>query len=310
MTNNAFSVLSHEETTFGKRTGTVYRLNTEQNGRIAITHLPAAARDREQAPQPLLFQPGMFSNRRFWLSDKGIGLAEHLSQQGYDCWIMERRGLGASGKHNYKNNHLMQAFEYDIPAALAFIQQHNTLPVFLIGHSFGGVVNSLSLAHQHITAERVAGLVNFSSQLTVGKRFLNKPYSLIIYLSTALLGHFPARKLKMGPENESPQTMRDCCRLVSWAKGRKRKSFWNGFNTIQCPILAFGSDGDIIDPAEGCRELIEPMDSEDKTFIQLGTAQGHKKDYDHVGMLVSKEAQQEVWPMLDEWLAERRQDMV
>ena len=44
------------------------------------------------------------------------------------------------------------------------------------------------------------------------------------------------------------------------------------------------------------------MASDDKTFVQLGKAQGHRRDYDHVGMLISKDAQEEVWPMLTGWM--------
>ena len=183
----------------------------------------------------------------------------------------------------------------------------NPQAAYWVGHSFGGVLNALSLAQGHLNTAQVAGLINFSSQLTVGKKLLNKPYSALIYASTGVLGHFPARQLKMGPDNEAPEVMRDCCRLVEWAKADRSTdnadSFWKGFDRITQPVLAFGSEGDSVDPAPGCRELIAPMGNQDnKTFILLGQQHGHRQDYDHVAMLVSKDAAQEVWPMLGQWL--------
>jgi len=297
---------------FGKageeQQGDVFWLATAEQGEIALTHLPAKQETNQNTKQgkPVIFLPGMFSNRRFWLSDKRMGLAAHLSDQGYDCWMIDRRGLGESGQDNYKNISLMQCIEHDLPAVQSFVYAQNPQAAFWVGHSFGGVLNALSLAQGHLISKQVAGLVNFSSQLTVGKKLLNKPYSAVIYSSTALLGHFPARKLKMGPDNEAPEAMRDCCRLVDWAKADRSTvnadSFWKGFDEITQPVLAFGSEGDTVDPAAGCRELIAPMRSENKNFITLGVQHGHRKDYDHVGMLVSKDAALEVWPMVSQWL--------
>ena len=304
-----------EKRSFGQpgseQQGEVFWLATPEQGEIALTYLPAKqTNDAAKAKSPLIFLPGMFSNRRFWLSDKRMGLAAYLSDQGHDCWMIDRRGLGESpakrGNSIYKNISLMQCIEHDLPAVQAFVYAQNPQPAYWVGHSFGGVLNTLSLAHGHLKSPQVAGLINFSSQLTVGKKLLNKPYSAAIYASTALLGHFPARTLKMGPDNEAPQAMRDCCRLVDWAKMKPPKSnadsFWKGFDTIEQPILAFGSVGDTVDPAEGCRELIAPMASEKKHFVMLGKRHGHRQDYDHVGMLVSKDAAQEVWPMVAQWL--------
>lgn len=296
-------IISTEPLSLGSLTATRFLLSTEQHGQIAVTHLaPPEAVEHKAA---IVMLPGMFSNRRFWLSDKGIGLAAYLAQHGYSAWMLDRRGLGASSSAHPEHHRLYHGFEIDLPAVQALLQSQGYDSAYYMGHSFGGVLNNLSLAHGHLKAAGVTGLINFSSQLTVGKTLLNKPYSAVIYASTALLGFFPAKRLRMGPENESKQAMRDCCRLVDWAKGKNKASFWQGFERISCPILAFGSDGDSVDPAPGCRELIAPMASTDKTFIQLGKQQGHRRDYDHVGMLVSKDAQGEVWPMLLDWLEQR-----
>jgi hypothetical protein len=40
-------------------------------------------------------------------------------------------------------------------------------------------------------------------------------------------------------------------------------------------------------------------------IMVLGKDSGFSKDYDHIGMVVSKEAQKEVWPDLSGWLKDR-----
>lgn len=292
------NILQENKQVCGPHEINVYQLSTQNTGRIAVTCLPKCATQEYKAS--VVMQSGMFSNRRFWLSKKGIGLAAYLSKLGYECWMMDRRGTGSSAYAGKHDPTLYETIEHDIPAVQTLIESVGRKEAIYMGHSFGGVLNSISVAKGHLKNDGVKGLVNFSSQLTVGKRFLNKPYSAVIYGLTGILGYFPSKALKMGPENESKQVMRDCCRIVEQAKGKS--DFWSGFEAIRCPVLAFGSDGDRVDPMLGCEAFIKPMLNSKKLFVRLGRQYGHKQDYDHVGMVVSKDAQGEVWPMVSSWL--------
>ncbi|MFC3093208.1 alpha/beta fold hydrolase [Alteromonas sediminis] len=290
-------IIKTNEKKLGKHAATVYHLQSPREGYLAVTHLPV-----EDAKGAIVMLPGMFSNRKFWISDKGIGLAGFLADAGYTCWIVDRRGMGDAAQALRDQQTLFNAMEVDLPAVQTLLKQKGHDSAYYMGHSFGGVINGISIANGYLKADGVAGLINFSSQLTVGKTFLNKPYSALIYGITGIIGYWPSRFFKMGPENESKHVMRDSCRLVEWAKGQDKASFWRGFEQITCPVLAFGSVGDSVDPPAGCEAFIAPMGSSNKQFTLLGKAYGHRKDYDHVGMLVSKEAQQEVWPMVLAWL--------
>lgn len=308
MTTPLFTIHSTQAQTFGSGDtailGEVILLNTPNDGTIALTHLPAPS----SPYPPLVFLHGMFSNRKFWLSDKGIGLAAHLNRQGYECWLIERRGMGASPKHSHQVS-LEHCVNDDLPAIQAYIHQTNPNTAIWLAHSFGGVQISASLARQKLNAELISGLMFFSSQLTAGKYPLNPPLSWILSAWTKLTPTFPSRKLNMGPEDESAQVMRDCIRWVKQAKkngkGDTHQPFWQGFEHITAPLLAFGSEGDTVDPHSGCAFLAEQTHSSDKQFILLGKAHGHKQDYTHAGMVTSKDAIQEVWPMVEHWLSEQ-----
>lgn len=282
---------------YGEVACKVHWLQTPEQGRIAVTQTLGAG----ESAKPLLMLPGMFSNRRFWLSDKGIGLAAYLTAQGYSCWIMERRGLGESQAGDYASASLEQCIRYDLPAVQALIQAQSQQPALWMGHSFGGVMMALSLARGYADLDQVRGLVTLSSQLTVGKPFLNAPLSGLLYLTVALMSSFPSRALKMGPENEPPETMRDCARWVAAAKSKRDNAFWQGFERLQLPVLALGAVADTVDPYPGCQAFLRNMATERGQFVLLGREYGHLRDYDHVGMVVSKDAQQEVWPLLRKW---------
>jgi hypothetical protein len=62
--------------------------------------------------------------------------------------------------------------------------------------------------------------------------------------------------------------------------------------------------GDHQDPAWACRKLFDQVGSEHKQFINLGHEQGFADNFGHVEMLVSKAAQNEVWPLVARWLAD------
>lgn len=74
--------------------------------------------------------------------------------------------------------------------------------------------------------------------------------------------------------------------------------YWYGFSDITVPTLSFSGAGDKNDPSNGCKYLYEQLGSWDKTYINLGKTGGYSKDFDHVGMVISKEAQKEVWSLV------------
>ncbi len=59
------------------------------------------------------------------------------------------------------------------------------------------------------------------------------------------------------------------------------------------------------DPPSGCRLFIEKTGSKNKKLIILGKRDGFSMNYDHVGMVVSKAAANEVWLLVADWLTLR-----
>ena len=83
------------------------------------------------------------------------------------------------------------------------------------------------------------------------------------------------------------------------------RSYHSGMRRVTAPLLAFGAAADTNDPHQGCLELYQEAQSQDRRFVLLGKAHGFGHDYGHVEMIVSKQAQREVWPMIAEWMEAR-----
>ncbi len=255
----------------------------------------------QPAGVPLVMLPGMFSNRHFWLSPKGVGLAGFLCRAGYEPWLVERRGIGLA-KGSAGRLGLQEHIAQDLPRVQATVREHNPRPAFWFGHSFGGVMATLAAA-ETLDASQVAGLALFAAQCEVGKNGLTPPYNLFTRGIARLLGRFPARRFGMGPEDEAPAAIDDACRIVTVAQ--RDGSMVRRLAPLHCPVLGFGGGADHVDPPEGCQRFIGHMSSSDKTWVLLSRDQGYSQDYDHPGIVVARAAQDEVWPQVLRWLQSR-----
>jgi predicted alpha/beta hydrolase len=255
--------------------------------------------------RPIIMLHGMFSSRKFWLSDNDIGMAAYLCQQGYECWIFDRRGIGDNVKGYKDANLLTHCIKEDLPAIQKCVHKQNPQSSLWIAHSFGGVLISSSIAQGYLNQSSISGLVFFGTQLTVKKYNLNRPLSINIFAITALFGHMPGIFLRLGSQDETKETARDCVRLVSASKRGTPFDYWKGFECIEVPVLAVSSVGDSVDSYKGCRHFYDRfyVDNTVKNkYVLLGKQFGHRQNYSHTGMVLSKDAQEEVWPSVSRWM--------
>lgn len=250
----------------------------------------------------VLMLPGMFTARHFWLSPQGVGLAAHLAERGLECWLFERRGMGLAPRAATRSG-LEETLRLDLPA----VQQHlaalpEPLPLFVIGHSFGGVLAARALA-ESLDADGIAGLVTLAAQCEVGKRPLRAPLGWGTMLVSRLLGRLPARLAGLGPEDEPADAMVDAVRWTSAAHGGG--GWLPVLQRVQVPVLAIASAGDSVDPAEGCERFYRRYASSDRQWLLLSQQGGWAEDYSHAGMVISRHARQEVWPRIGEWIEAR-----
>lgn len=286
----------------------VYRIFTEDNAELSLSRIHP--RNENVQPFPVILVHGTYCTRSFWISPKGIGMGVYLADQGFDVWIPELRGHGLSPKDDsFSKITAEDQIRYDLPAIQQHVFEATETPAFWIGHSFGGLFIIAALSMKWLDQEKIKGMVTFGSQISLGDMYLKiPPVAWSLSLLMRIIGHLPAVKLGLGPEIEPAGVILETIRwkklFGKWTDGQG-KSYWDGIKDIQIPAMTFAAAKDKNDPAQGCKIIHDQYGSRDKIFIILGRNYRFSKDYDHVGMVVSREAQTEVWPDIAGWMRDR-----
>ena len=266
----------------------------------------------EPAPRramPVLLVHGTFSNRNFFLGTGERGLAHYLASRGFDAWVAELRGHGRSGAAGKQSAWRFEDWILrDAPALLRGVRDATgSERVAWIGHSAGGVI---AVAYAGLGAELspvVGGLVMAAAPAPTRPGAWHVPLAAAGAGITRLLGRFPARALRIGPEDEQPGIMQQ---WMGWnVRGRwigdSGTDYLANARRIGVPALALAGSRDLIAPAGTCRALLETLGSSDRTFLTCGRATGFSENFSHNRLLVSTPAREQVWPRIASWLEAR-----
>lgn len=244
---------------------------------------------------PVLMVPGTFSNSTIWLGTKGVGLARTLADAGYYACVLDPRGHGDSARPR-KDQHwdIDDWARRDLPAALDAIGR----PLHLIGHSAGGAVALALLSAEPLRRQQVLSLTTIGTPLPWLQPWRGAG-AWLIRATSNLLGRWPARLLRMGPEDELPGVM---SQWMTWNLrghwiGDDGTDYTAGLADLHMPVLMIAGARDwFFAPPPACRALFERVGSAHKQFVV-------HEGLDHVGLVVSRRARKEVWPRILEFVA-------
>lgn len=273
---------------------------------LALTRLGRASAEKPGVPVILLH--GSFSNRRFWYSPKGIGPGAYLARAGFDVWIAEMRGHGLSPRnHSYRHNRVRDYAAEDLPAIADFvIEQNGSIPHW-VGHSLGGTVLAAAFAGGFLDQRRGASVALFGSQVSrLYWQLKIPPVEWTLRLLLKRFAYLSGSRLKRGPEDEP---MGVALESLRWHRlfgrfGDGAQNWWEGLRAVDIPLLAVAGAGDRQDPPAECRKLFEQFGSTRRSWLCMGRESGFSEDFGHIEMLVSRAAEQEIWPLLAGWLSE------
>lgn len=266
----------------------MHHLVTPDGVRIALHTLG------NPAHTPVLLVPGTFSNSTFWLGTRGVGFARTLADAGYYACVMDPRGHGESAR-NDKDWDIDDWARLDLPAALRFIGR----PAHIIGHSAGGAVALAMLSAEPDLREMALSVTTVGTPLPWLQPWRGAGAWMIRETSRAL-GHFPAKLLRMGPEDELPGVM---IQWMNWNlrghwTGDDGTDYTSGLANLHMPFLMMAGTADrFFAPPRACRGLFDLIGSSRKRFVSL-------EGLDHVGLIVSKRSREEVWPQMISFLSE------
>lgn len=287
----------------------VYRLkpanSPDSSVELALTRLGLVGHEQSRGV-PVILLPGSFSNRRFWYSPKAIGLGPYLARAGFDVWIAEMRGHGLSPRNrDYQRNTVADYARYDLPALGAFIFEQNPQPAHWLGHSLGGVTLAATLGGKYLDQTQVASAVLLGSQVSRGYWPLKiPPVEWLGRLVIKRMGGLSGTRLKRGPEDEPASLAIETLRWhgLFGRFGDAEQDWWAGLREVQVPVMAVSAQGDEQDPPWACEKMLKQFGSALSEYLCLGKKRGFSSDFGHVEMLISKEAQREVWPLINQWL--------
>ena len=293
---------------------------------------------------------GYGQNRYAWHLPKR-SMTNHLARAGFDVFNLELRGHGRSGHLGAKAPHSADDYvREDLPSAIDKVQQINGgAPVFLVGHSLGGLV---SYAVAPRVGAAVRGVVSIGSpyHFCQGAHGLRRIGALLLSLDkrVALAENLPAMELHLVGEAvrgfrafvESPlyplpfrgyHPPNIEADIIS-----QHMSLAMDLGSIRVMRLMFrwamdrGHRTDVPGGIEGFGEAFEAM-----TDLPLLVVSGSKDDlappegvrtaFDrsaaldktyralpagHIDLLVGRNAPQTTWPILDAWLRRRSEGAV
>jgi predicted alpha/beta hydrolase len=277
---------------------TVERVTTADGVSIAVHRLG----DRDATP--IILAPGTFSNWSFWLGTRGTGFAREAAARGFEAWVVDFRGHGESQRPAPGQRWVFDDWgRLDLPAVIAAVTSEGRRPL-LVGHSAGGASVLAALAGTPGLERdvRAAAIIATPLPWLQHWRWFG---AWALRLASRHMRTFPARLLGLGPEDELPGVMEqwmDWNIRGHWI-GRDGTDYGQAFARLRLPLLFLAGTGDRrFAPPHACRGLHDLVGSADRLFIEAGTHTGFSRDYGHVGLLVSRDARREVWPLLLDWL--------
>jgi pimeloyl-ACP methyl ester carboxylesterase len=316
------------------------RLTTRcQDGWELTVYLRRAPERRFE--EPVLLCHGLAANRYTFDFEPPYSLSHALAEQGFDCFIVEWRGIGGSRPpprgRRWPDVTVDDLIAQDGPALIELaLARTGARRAFWVGHSLGALVGYAVAQSAH--AERLAGLLALGAPvffppdalirrlIRVGNR-VSWPRGLRNeWLSRTLapfLGYvtLPLSDVIINPRHIPPPIQRKVYanmmasmsrnvlrQFRDWIDHDAFRSFdgrvdWrSGLARLTLPVLVMGGSQDRLASPQNLRAQFALVGSQDKELYIFGCERGDKMDYGHGDLLFGTGVAQEVHHVARTWL--------
>jgi predicted alpha/beta hydrolase len=208
------------------------------------TLLAVEVRDPPRARATAILLHSSMASRRIWSSRRESGFAATLAEHGIRTLALDFRGHGESGTPAARGGRWTfdDLARDDLPAlSRAARERWPRDRLTLVGHSLGGQVALAAVATGHAEADGIAAIAN---------PFLRARKANIVRLMrgiTRARGHFPARALGVGSDDECASYMEGWARhwdRDAWRSDDDNVDYFAALARIELPVLAVASIGD------------------------------------------------------------------
>ncbi len=178
--------------------------------------------------------------------------ANHAAQQGFMVTTLDYRGVGASAPKSLRGmsmNHLDWGRQ-DLPCVLEHISANTSLPIFMVGHSYGG--NGFGLMRNHAKIKRFYTYgtgAGWSGYMSSSERFkVNLLWHLLGPALVTVYGYMPGKAMGLGenlPKDVYRQWKRWCQYPNYFFDDPHMGAELKHFKQVQTPIIAAVSTDDL-----------------------------------------------------------------
>ncbi|MBM7118535.1 alpha/beta fold hydrolase [Archangium primigenium] len=311
-----------------------------QDGWELTVYFRRAAQRRYE--EPVLLCHGLAANRYTFDFEPPYSLSHALAEAGFDCFIVEWRGIGGSRPpprgRRWPDVTVDDIVAQDGPALIDLaLARTGARRAFWVGHSLGGLVGYAVAQGAH--ADKLAGLLALGApvffppdrlirQLIHAGNRASWPRGLRNeWLSRTLapfLGYvtLPLSDVIINPKHIPPAIQRKVYanmmasmsrnvlrQFRDWIDHDAFRSFdgsvdWRaGLSGLTLPVLVMGGSQDRLAPPKNLRAQFELVGSPDKHLYIFGCERGDKMDYGHGDLLFGTGVAQEVHQEVRTWLA-------
>lgn len=264
---------------------------------------------------PILMIHGMVEDGRIFYHKSGKGLGTFMAKQGYNVYAADLRGIGLSTpKVSSASTHgQTETIQQDIPALIRFVLEHSGhKKLHIMAHSWGGVYLNSTLLFQPELIPFVISSSFFGSKRTVRARNFERYFKIeLIWNRLSLVaskrkGYLPAISYKLGSQNESHKTHRQC---VEWVKNDAWIDSNDGFNygatassTKLPPTLYIAAIKDIsMGHRFDVKAFMKESGPHKAKYLLLSKKHGNHLDYDHINMLTAPECINDHFSTVSNW---------
>lgn len=233
-------------------------------------------------------------------------MAQALSDLGSITYTVDPRGHGQSlplPKRGIDYG-IDDFLRHDIPAVLGYAREHSkNLPIFMIGHSYGG---HLSAAYAAENPGHIAGVITLTTSQLYYKTF--SPFSLAIYAGFSLmakaLGYVPGQHVGWG----TPMARQQVLDWAKWGftgnfKGTDGRHFAPLIKEMQTPGLCIGfTDDTRLGPANAIYQFSKLFPDDKVTHWSLSPEDLETSKLGHFDHLRGGAS---LWPRLDKWISDQ-----
>lgn len=251
---------------------------------------------------PILLIHGSIENGKIFYSSSGKGFAPFLAQQGFDVFVPDLRGKGSSTPTISRKSTVSQTntIMEEIPAIVSKIKEvTGSNSIHFGAHSWGGVLllSAYALFHEEWD---VKSMIFFGTKRRIGIRNFEKfmkidlGWNLIGSLYTRMYGYLPAKKIKMGSDDEPARLYFQINKWVnskSWIDPETKFDYHKKLSSISLPPLHSytGFNDRLLGHPDDVLRLANEVGRPNAVKI-LGKENGNLQNYDHINILTHPDA--------------------